>query len=189
MSRMALLLLDLQQGLLERCSTDRQGYLKRISDLAHAARSVGIVVIYVKTCFRRGYPEISSRNLPAARLNSHGGFVEGDPSVAFPDSIAPLQEDIVVTKRKVSALSGTELEVVLRGLSVETLVLTGIATSGAVLSTLRQAADLDYSLTVLEDLCLDTKPEVHRMLMEHVFPRQARVVGAEQWVEELKKGV
>ena len=55
----------------------------------------------------------------------------------------------------------------------DSLVLTGIATSGVVLSTLRQAADLDYGLTVLVDACADADPEVHRVLTEKVFPRQA----------------
>jgi nicotinamidase-related amidase len=50
-------------------------------------------------------------------------------------------------------------------------VLAGIATSGVVLSTLRQAADLDYRLTVLADGCLDADPGVHRVLLEKVFPR------------------
>jgi nicotinamidase-related amidase len=71
--------------------------------------------------------------------------------------------------------------VVLRGLGAGTLVLTGIATSGVVLSTLRQAADLDYQLTVLADVCLDADPEVHRVLTEKVFPRQAEVTTVAQW--------
>ncbi|MEU8230952.1 isochorismatase family protein [Actinoplanes sp. NPDC048967] len=51
-----------------------------------------------------------------------------------------------------------------------------MATSGVVLSTLRQAADLDYTLTVLADACLDADPEVRRVLTEKVFPQQADVV-------------
>jgi nicotinamidase-related amidase len=61
-------------------------------------------------------------------------------------------------------------------------VLAGIATSGVVLSTIRQAADLDYELTVLEDGCADADPEVHRVLMEKVFPRQASVITAQEWI-------
>jgi nicotinamidase-related amidase len=68
---------------------------------------------------------------------------------------------------------------------VDTLVLAGVATSGAVLSTLRQAADLDFKLTVLEDLCLDTDEEVHRVLVEKVFKRQATVISSEEWIEKL----
>jgi nicotinamidase-related amidase len=51
------------------------------------------------------------------------------------------------------------------------------------LSTLRQAADLDYGLIVLADACLDADPEVHRVLTEKVFPRQAEVSTVAQWAE------
>ena len=51
-----------------------------------------------------------------------------------------------------------------------------------VLSTLRQAADLDYQLVVLEDACADFDPEVHRVLLEKVFPRQADVMTVDDWI-------
>jgi nicotinamidase-related amidase len=89
----------------------------------------------------------------------------------------------VVTKKRVSAFAGSDLETVLRRRAVDHLVLTGIATSGVVLSTLRQAADLDYRLTVLADGCLDGDPEVHRVLTEKIFPRQAEVSTVAGWVE------
>jgi len=54
-----------------------------------------------------------------------------------------------------------------------------------VLSTLRQAADLDYRLVVLSDACLDADPEVHRVLTEKVFPRQAAVRTVAEWVAGL----
>ncbi len=54
-----------------------------------------------------------------------------------------------------------------------------------VLSTLRQAADLDFGLTVLRDCCADADPEVHRVLMEKVFPRQAEVTSITGWTASL----
>jgi nicotinamidase-related amidase len=75
---------------------------------------------------------------------------------------------------------------VLRAQGVQHLVLAGIATSGVVLSTLRQAADLDYRLTVLSDGCLDGDPEVHRVLLEKVFPRQAGVTTIADWAASLR---
>lgn len=116
-----------------------------------------------------------------------GGFVEGDSSVQISPAVAPLATDILVTKRRVSAFSGSDLEVVLRGLEVRNLVLLGLATSGAVLSTVRQAADLDYGLTVVGDLCMDRDEETHRVLLEKVFPRQASKVKAEEWIEEIAR--
>lgn len=80
-----------------------------------------------------------------------------------------------------SAFSGSDLELVLRSRGIGHLVLTGIATSGVVLSTLRQAADLDYRLTVLADACYDPDPEVHQLLTAKVFPRQADVVTIDEW--------
>jgi nicotinamidase-related amidase len=57
-----------------------------------------------------------------------------------------------------------------------------------VLSTLRQAADLDYGLVVLSDGCLDADPEVHRVLTEKIFPRQAEVVTVAEWAGGLSAG-
>ena len=96
-------------------------------------------------------------------------------------AVAPRAGDIVVTKKRVSAFTGSDLDVVLRSLDIDSLVLTGIATSGVVLSTLRQAADLDYGLIVLRDCCADADDEVHRVLLDNVFPRQATVVQAAEW--------
>ena len=53
------------------------------------------------------------------------------------------------------------------------------------LSTLRQAADLDYRLTVLADACADPDEEVHRVLTDKVFPKQAVVTTSEDWVDSL----
>jgi nicotinamidase-related amidase len=88
----------------------------------------------------------------------------------------------VVVKRRVSAFSGSDLEIILRAKNIHHLLLTGIATSGVVLSTLREAADKDYQLTVLSDLCADFDAQVHSVLTEKVFPRQATIITSEQWI-------
>ena len=46
---------------------------------------------------------------------------------------------------------------------------------------LREAADRDYELTVLRDACVDGDEEVHRVLMDKVFPRQAEVLSVAEW--------
>jgi hypothetical protein len=60
----------------------------------------------------------------------------------------------------------------LRANGIETLILTGIITSGVVLSTLCDAADADYRLLVAADCCSDDDEETHRVLLEKVFPRR-----------------
>jgi nicotinamidase-related amidase len=112
-------------------------------------------------------------------------MADEDPVTQVHDALAPQPEDVVVTKRRVSAFAGSDLAVVLSSLDIRSLVLTGIATSGVVLSTLRQAADLDFELTVLRDGCADADPEVHHVLLDKVFPRQAAVIGADEWIGDI----
>ena len=184
MTSTALLIMDVQQGIVDRFAGD-DGYLDRLASVIADARGAGIRVIYVTVSFRPGYPEVSDRNKSFAAVAGSGRFTEGDPTRALPAAVAPAPGDVVVTKRRVSAFAGSDLDVVLRAGRTEHLVLAGIATSGVVLSTLRQAADLDYRLTVLADGCLDADPEVHRVLLEKVFPRQAEVTTIAAWTGSL----
>jgi nicotinamidase-related amidase len=184
MTSTALLIMDVQKGIVSRFGDDA-GYLTRLSAAASAARGAGIGVIYVVVAFRPGYPEISGRNQSFAAIAGTGRFTDGDPDAPIHPAVVPAAGDVVVTKRRVSAFAGSDLDVVLRAGGVDHLVLAGIATSGVVLSTIRQAADLDYRLTVLQDGCLDGDPEVHRVLMEKVFPRQAEVTTVAEWTARL----
>jgi nicotinamidase-related amidase len=180
----ALLIMDLQNGVVGRFSVPQiQPLLDATARTAEAARQAGVPVIYVRIAFRPGGSEISRRNQIFANLERRGSMGEDDHSTQIHPAVAPQPQDIIVTKRRVSAFTGSDLEVVLRSLEVQSLTLTGIATSGVVLSTLRQAADLDFGLTVLNDCCLDADEDIHRVLMEKVFPRQAVVESSELWVQ------
>jgi nicotinamidase-related amidase len=180
MDRTALLIMDVQRGIVGRFGDDA-GYLRRVASARDAAHTTDVPVIYVVVSFRPGHPEIAASNRTFSAAAATGGFAHDDPATDVHPAVAPEPGDLVVTKKRVSAFTGSDLEVLLRGLSVGKLVLTGIATSGVVLSTLRQAADLDYRLTVLADGCLDADPEVHRVLTEKVFPRQADVTTVAEW--------
>jgi nicotinamidase-related amidase len=178
--RAALLVMDVQPGIIDRVQ-DSAAYLARVSDAVRSARGHGVPVIHVVVGFRPGMPEVSRRNQAFSGIKQQYPALLGDPRPA----IAPEGSEAVVTKRRVSAFSGSDLEVVLRAAEIDHLVLTGISTSGVVLSTLREAADKDYRLTVLADLCADPDAEVHALLTRKVFPRQARVVNAADWVAGL----
>jgi nicotinamidase-related amidase len=99
--------------------------------------------------------------------------------------VSPQPGDITVVKHRVGGFPGTDLDMILRSNDIETLVMFGIATSGVVLSTLRHAADADYRLVVLKDCCSDRDPEVHRVLVDKVFPRQATVITAAEFLAAL----
>jgi nicotinamidase-related amidase len=186
-TKTALLVMDVQNGVVDRFAEGSESLIGALATATAAARGAGVPVIYVRVAFRPGMPDISARNrtFSAIAAGGLGGMGEDDPATQIHPALAPRRDDVVVVKKRVSAFAGSDLRVVLGSLGVEELVLSGIATSGVVLSTLRQAADLDYGLTVLSDGCLDADPEVHRVLLEKVFPRQAAVLGTAEWVGDL----
>ena len=74
-----------------------------------------------------------------------------------------------------------------KAVAFEHLVVLRIATSGIVLSTLRRAFDLDFRSVVLKDACFDSDEEVHRVLTEKVFPRQAWVAATDEFIAAQKR--
>jgi nicotinamidase-related amidase len=183
----ALLVMDVQNAIVARIADDKE-LLSRLARAVDGARRAGVPVIYVRVAFREGYPEVSSANKSFVALTERGGMGDNDEATQIHPSVAPQPSDAVVVKKRVSAFAGSDLAVLLRGRRIDTLVLAGIATSGVVLSTLREAADLDFGLVVLADACADADPEVHRVLTEKVFVRQADVVSVDAWVESLPVG-
>jgi nicotinamidase-related amidase len=178
----ALLVMDMQNGIVERFG---DAVIEPAARAIAAARHAGVPVIYARVAFRPGHPEISPRNRAFGALREAGAMTQDDESTAIHPALAPAPGDVVVVKRRVSAFAGSDLDVVLRAGGIEHLTMCGIATSGVVLSTLRQAADLDFGLTVLRDACADADDEVHRVLLDKVFPRQAEVVDAGAWATSL----
>ncbi|QHA02774.1 isochorismatase family protein [Streptomyces broussonetiae] len=174
--------MDVQRSITDRFDTCGD-YLVRVGEAIGAARTAGLPVIYVVVGFRPGHPEVSPRNKSFSAIAGTGAFAAGDPGAEIHPAVAPRPEDVIVTKRRVSAFAGSDLDLVLGAGGIGHLVLTGIATSGVVLSTVRQAADLDLRLTVLADACLDADPAVHRVLTGKVFPRQADVLTVAEWTK------
>ena len=140
-----------------------------------------IPVIYIVVGFRQGMPEVSKNNKVFSAIKQQMANVNMQKWMTIHPDLSPQELDVVITKKRFSAFAGSDLEVVLRSHDIEHLVLAGISTSGVVLSTLREAADKDYKLTVIEDCCADGDLEVHQVLMNKVFPRQAEVVSLQQW--------
>ena len=185
----ALLIMDYQNEVVARFGAANPGLLERAASVLGAARSVGLPIIYVVVRFRAGYPEISPRNPSFARIREAGTLREGTPGAEIHPQVAPRPEDVIVVKRRVGAFSTTDLETVLRAQGLTTLILLGIATSGVVLSTVRWAADMDYNLIVVEDCCADSDEEVHRVLTQKVFPRQALVVTSDVLQEVFRQAM
>ena len=163
-SKTAVLIMDYQNRQLGSITTDSpEELLARANGVLAKARRESIPAIYIEV--RRG---------------------ERAPETEIHPAITPQPGEMVLTKRRVGPFSTTNLDEVLKQQGIEALILMGISTSGCVLSTVRWAADIDYRIIVLSDCCADRDEEVHRVLTEKIFPRQATVVTAEEFRKALE---
>ena len=187
LARTAVLAMDLQNGIVSICCTGDPDFIGRCGEVLKAARAAKLPVIHVRVGFRPGLPEISSRNPLFGAIKTserHQQLFHGTGGDIHP-ALGPAEDDIIVTKHRVSAFEGTDLEMILRSQEIDTLVLFGIATSGVVLSTLLHASDSDYRLIVVRDCCLDTDAELHAALLDKLFARRATVITSADLLESL----
>jgi nicotinamidase-related amidase len=189
-ARTAVLAMDCQVGIVSMIVQSSEDFLDRAASVLGAARKAGMAVIHVRVGFRPGLPEVSSRNKLFAALKAnpqHQQLFLGPAGVIHP-ALGPEAEDIVLTKHRVSAFSGSDLEMLLRAKEIDTLVMFGIATSGVVLSTLTEAFDLDYRIVVIGDCCTDRDADLHEALLNKYFASRGVVMTAAEFVELVENG-
>jgi nicotinamidase-related amidase len=136
-ARTAILCMDYQTAILSIYAKDPDALLARAAGVLDRARSLGMMIVHVQVGFRPGLPEIGSRNPLFSAIKSstqHRRLFEGAAGAIHP-AVAPQPDGIVVTKHRIGAFAGTDLDMVLPANDIDTLVLFGIATSGVVLST------------------------------------------------------
>jgi nicotinamidase-related amidase len=178
--KIALLIMDMQKGILKNYPS-AQAQITNAMKAIDSARKRNIPVLFVRVGLRPGLPEINPNNKMFSGIRDRIGNENIEEWMQIEPTIAPLENEIIINKKRVSAFAGSDLEIILRYKGIQHLVLGGVATSGVVLSTLREAADKDYRITVLSDCCLDPDEEVHRVLTTKVFVRQAEVQTTEEW--------
>jgi nicotinamidase-related amidase len=184
----AVLAMDCQAAIVSMYAKPQDEFIDRASTILRAGRKAGMPVILVQVGFRPGLPEVSNRNKLFGSIKSsaqHQQLFQG-PGGAVHPALGPEADDIIVTKHRVSAFAGTDLEMILRAKQIDTLVLFGIATSGVVLSTLLEACDADYRLVVISDCCADMDNDMHSALLTRLFPRRADVLTSADFVNALE---
>ena len=102
------------------------------------------------------------------------------PSQIVPQ-LAPIGDEIVVTKTTDSALTGTNLRLILHNLGIKTVVCVGIFTDQCVSSTVRSLADESYQVIVLEDCCAAANDELHRKELEIINMIYCHVMSSKEF--------
>lgn len=175
----ALLVMDYQPAILALVpeGEDRNALLGRVEGAIADVRANGGTIAYVRIGFTEAdWDAIPASNKSFAPLAQHRVMHHKDPAAAVHERLAPQDGDIIVRKIRYGSMSTTDLDQQLRERGVTTLVVSGISTSGVVLSTVIDAADRDYQLYVLSDGVADPDTEVHNVLLHRVFPSRAHII-------------
>ena len=176
--RGALLVIDMQRGFIDADAgsyvIEAEALVDRVARAIDAARAAGMPVLFSREVHRpsgidggrllwdgrggwvSGHPRYGSgEDSPAAAC------VEGTPDADLLPAIVPAPGEPVFEKRRFSCFIGTELELLLGRMKIDTLVVAGICTDVCVLWTVGDAFQRDYHVRVLEDCVAGTTFEAH----------------------------
>ena len=104
----------------------------------------------------------------------------GSEEAKPPEALTARPEDLKIYKVRYDAFIGTNLDLLLRGNGIDTILLGGVATNFGVESTARTARDHGYNVVVMTDCSLNVNLEAHEFTLKHILPRFARIMSSEQ---------
>lgn len=181
MPKTALLLIDLQNEVLHPNGQLREDLPAVADDLIDAvgklvawARERRLPVIWVKNAFRPGLVDAARRVREGTAVTA-GRFVDGSWGAEILDGLGRLPDDPVITKKRSSAFFGTDLDLVLRGLGVERLIVGGTSTNWAVESTVRDGDSRDYEMVVVREATGARIRDHHEPSLRSMASRYAEV--------------
>src|SRR3989454_1929704 len=128
-----------------------QNVVANVKELAEAARSAGVPVIHIWYIVDEGATGLK-QNAPLFQgVKDANALVRGSWGAAPAEGLEPQDGDHVVEKMRMNGFYDTKLDILLRGLGVETLIITGAWTNMSIEHTARHAADAGYRAVVASD--------------------------------------
>lgn len=184
--RTALVLIDLQQGILARSLVPHSAadVVRQSVALGQACAQGGGAIFPVHVSFSADQADRLSQPVDQSSVPP-GGYPAGWDRLV--PEIAALPATAVITKRQWGAFHGTELDLQLRRRGFTTIVLGGVATNFGVESTAREAWQHGYAVVIAEDACSTPAPDLHRFTIEKILPRIARVRSTAEIVAALSR--
>jgi len=113
----------------------------------------------------------------------------GTKEAEFLTEVAPQNDEIVINKTASGVFSSTNLNYVLTNMDIEALYVCGVYTNECVETTIRDACDLGYLVTLVEDACTTVTKELHEASLATLRDRYARVITTDEAIEEINQSV
>lgn len=141
--------------------------------------SLEVIHVRIQSMTRDG----RDRSAGHKRLRLHAA--PGSPEAEFVEQVAPVGDELVINKTASGVFTATNLPYLLRNLGIESLYVTGVYTDECVSTAVRDACDLGYFVTLVEDACATVTAERQRSTIANLRDRYARVVTTQEAIDEI----
>lgn len=147
-----------------------------------AAKKRGIPIFFTTVVYENeSQASVFRERLPALNILQKGShWVDIHNNL-----IEYLEQDCLIEKQFPSAFFGTNLAQKLEQLNVDSLLITGLTTSGCVRATCVDALQHNYVSVVVDDACGDRNLQAHDMSLHDMHAKYAQVMSLEQSLEWL----
>ena len=152
-----------------------QNAVANVADLAAACRAAGVPVIHVWYIVEQGAAGLK-QNAPLFQgVKESDGLVRGSWGAAPADGLEAQDGDHVVEKMRMNGFYETRLDILLRGLGAETILITGAWTNMSIEHTARHGADAGYEVVVASDGTSTTGEEWQNAALNYAMTNVAKV--------------
>ena len=157
----------------------RRRTIANTAEALRKARAAGVKIGYVRVGFSPDYRECPPNSRLFQGAKKAGLFKLGAWGTEVHPALAPQPGDFDIVKHRVSPFYATGIEAILRANHIQRLCISGVSTSGAVLSAAKDGHDRDYDVFVIDDCCCALNEEQHRAVIDQM-QRMTTILTAEQ---------
>ncbi|GAB3146455.1 cysteine hydrolase [Amycolatopsis stemonae] len=198
--RTAVLVIDMQNDFVEEGAPlefpEGRRVIPAIQRALDAARGRGMPVVYAAHVHRPGGVDQGIHRELYPPVAAGDALVDGERGGEIHPDLAPRPGEPVVKKHRYNSFYATDLEIILRGLGVETVVLTGMTTECCVLGTARGALERGFRSVVLSDACAScdypdlgagpmSAAEMHLAALRVMALTSSRLLGTDEFLSRL----
>lgn len=142
-------------------------------------RNLEIIHVRIQSLTKNG------RDRSGNHRNLHIHAAPGSKEAEFLPEVAPQEDEIIINKTASGVFNSTNINYVLSNMGIKSLFITGVYTNECVETTVRDASDRGYTVTVIEDGCTTVTKQLHEFSLATVKDRYARVLTTEEVIEEI----
>lgn len=157
--------------------------LPNVRRLQDAFRQEGLEVIHtrIRSMTRDG----RDRSPGHKRLGLHAA--PGSKDAEFIESVGPQGDEIVLDKTASGVFNATNLNYILRNLEITALFIVGVYSNECVSTAVRDACDLGFYVSLMEDACATVTPEMQKATITTIRDRYARVMTTDEAIREIRR--